>query len=68
LRYFILKSSKYALKKKKYILINNKDKYKINLFLKQFKLKYYRNYYEYLKLLLKNKLKITLRIKSNLKF
>jgi ribosomal protein S11 len=55
------------IKKKKNIIIINKKK-KINLFFKNFKLCYYRNYYEYFKLFLKNKLKIIFRIKSNLKF
>jgi len=54
------------LKQKNLIKINNKNK--INLFFKKFKLKIYRNYYEYLKLLLKNKLKIIFRIKSYLKY
>ena len=53
-------------KKKNLIKINNKNK--INLFFKKLKLKLYRNYYEYLKLLLKNKLKIIFRIKSYLKY
>lgn len=54
------------LKQKNLIKINNKNK--INLFFKKLKLKLYRNYYEYLKLLLKNKLKIIFRIKSYLKY
>ena len=54
------------LKQKNLIKINNKNK--INLFFKKLKLKSYRNYYEYLKLLLKNKLKIIFRIKSYLKY
>jgi len=61
------KKKKYKLKRKKNIfIIENKNK--INLFFKKFKLLNYRNYYEYLKLFLKNKLKITFRIKSTLKF
>lgn len=54
------------LKQKNIIKINNKNK--INFFFKKLKLKLYRNYYEYLKLLLKNKLKIVFRIKSYLKY
>lgn len=55
-----------VLKQKNLIKINNRNK--INLFFKKLKLKLYRNYYEYLKLLLKNKLKIVFRIKSYLKY
>jgi hypothetical protein len=69
-----LKKKLIIIKKKNLTIIKNKNltiiknKKKINLFFKKFKLNYYRNYSDYLKLFFKNKLKIIFRIKSNLKF